>query len=178
VSTNAKNEIKPAFLRNFTTNIACRNIVIENPATLEDFQKLTKQASEKTNLIVQELNTKIHSRQLPYVTLTPEVNTVNRELSLREKQNFNGKKYKYYSEGGFDCYYQYENNNDVYYSFAFSARSRGNDRLDTDKYIRLWNSFIESTYPSSIHKVESVYEQLKQHEEYGQLSTAHWPLPR
>jgi len=252
MSTNAKNKARPAFLINHTRNIERRNIVIENPSALKEYEEIAYRVTNAANQYIQALNIKIHDRQLPYVKLTAvprrEINNksrvllladavdnaiayvgndneelslshfvciliamgnrdirvgprgaegpteiiINRDLrecvlidmlldiamfnsysflkggSLTDKQEFSFSKYRYHKEHALPCFFAYHGEEDLYYSFAFSAR-RTTNTFDIDKYIQLWDGFIKSQFQSSIHMEKSLEEQLKQHVDYGHL---------
>ncbi|MCI9126198.1 MAG: hypothetical protein HFG28_03240 [Eubacterium sp.] len=70
MSTNAKNTIRPEFLKNFTTKVKDRYILLEkgNPQ-FKDISSLVGSINQTVNQIIQELNLKIVDRQLPYITL-------------------------------------------------------------------------------------------------------------
>jgi len=90
--------------------------------------------------------------------------------TLEDKQTFSFKKYRYFQDRSLPCFFDYRNGSKkLYYSFAFSARCAEN-RFNVDEYIQLWNDFINSAYPTSIHEGWSVEEQLKNHEEFHNLS--------
>lgn len=79
MSTNRKNKINPAFLKNFTENVERRCIAIESSQKAFDgMQEFVNSINETANIIIQDLNLKIHDRQLPYITLTVQFN--NKEL--------------------------------------------------------------------------------------------------
>lgn len=82
MSTNTKNVIRPEFLKNFTTKIKRRYIVIESTknSTL-DYPKIIGEINTKVNQIIQEINIKTVDRQIPYITLIAQYNTSLNERS-------------------------------------------------------------------------------------------------
>ena len=61
MSTNRKNRINPAFLKNFTENVERRCIAIESSQKAFDgMQEFVNSINETANIIIQELNLKIH----------------------------------------------------------------------------------------------------------------------
>ena len=82
MSTNAKNVPRPEFLKNFTTKIKRRYIVIESVKNSSlDFQKIVNEVNTKVNQIIQEINVKIVDRQVPYITLIAQYNASLNERS-------------------------------------------------------------------------------------------------
>jgi len=93
-----------------------------------------------------------------------------RDMPPEEKYLFSYKKYRYYNKKNLKCFYNYKKGNkDLYFSFAFSARTSENE-IDIQEYISLWNDFIAFEYPSHVHKELSIEEQLKYHVDSGQIS--------
>lgn len=73
MSTNSKNIIREEFLKNFTTKIKRRHVVIESSKNFNDnFQKTINSINSNVNQIIQLLNLKIEDRQIPYITLTAQ----------------------------------------------------------------------------------------------------------
>lgn len=84
MSTNRKNRINPAFLKNFTENVERRCIAIESSQKAFDgMQEFVNSINETANIIIQELNLKIHDRQLPYITLTVQYNNTDLKYNTR-----------------------------------------------------------------------------------------------
>ena len=50
---------------------------------------------------------------------------------------------------------------------AFSAR-KTSKKIDIPLYIILWEDFLQTYYPSKLHKESSLESQLKQHIDFGQ----------
>ena len=94
-----------------------------------------------------------------------------RNLSLQEKHDFSFKKYQFYRVNALNCFYSCKTNKELYYSFAFSAR-KNEDEFDIERYINLWNQFIQYNYGTQIHKEVSIPRQLKHHADYGELPPA------
>lgn len=70
MSSNAKNIIRPEFLKNFTKKIKERYIILEKGnKQFREIDVLISSINKELNLIIQELNLRIHDRQLPYITL-------------------------------------------------------------------------------------------------------------
>lgn len=70
MSTNAKNIIRPEFLKNFTKKIKDRYILLEKGnQKFKDINNLLFNINQELNIIIQNLNIKIKERQLPYITL-------------------------------------------------------------------------------------------------------------
>lgn len=75
MSTNAKNRIRPEFLKNFTSKIKRRYIIIQNgKISGNDLQQLLNSVNSTVNQIIQQLNLKIKDRQIPYTTLIAQIN--------------------------------------------------------------------------------------------------------
>ncbi len=73
MSTNVKNKIRDEFLKNFTTKIKHRCIIVESSKTLNSsFQTTLKSINKDLNKIIQSLNIKIPTRQIPYITLVAQ----------------------------------------------------------------------------------------------------------
>ena len=67
---NLKNEIRPAFLRNYTTKVKTRYIVVDRKkCPIKNIDGRIKSINDTANSIIQELNLLIHDRQLPYISL-------------------------------------------------------------------------------------------------------------
>lgn len=65
-----KNEIRDACLRNFTTKVKTRYILLDRKkCPIENIDKRIKSINDDANLIIQDLNLIIHDRQLPYIAL-------------------------------------------------------------------------------------------------------------
>lgn len=70
MSTNAKNIIRPEFLKNFTKKTKDRYILIEKGNhKFKDIGDLVFSINQTMNQLIQELNLKITDRQLPYINL-------------------------------------------------------------------------------------------------------------
>ena len=94
-----------------------------------------------------------------------------RELSIKEKKDFNLKKIEFFNKKKFECFYSFEEDKSrfpKYLSLAFAARTTI-DTLDYDMYISIWDEFIKTYYPDKIHIEETVMSQLKNHLDYGTL---------
>lgn len=71
MSTNPKNRLSPAFLKNFTTMIERRTILVDKNTDISpEFERRISTINEKVNLIIQNLNIKITGRQIPYIVLS------------------------------------------------------------------------------------------------------------
>lgn len=94
-----------------------------------------------------------------------------RNLSIKEKKEFNLKKIEFFNKKKFDCFYSFEEDKSrfpKYLSFAFAARTTI-DTIDYDTYISIWDEFIKTYYPDKIHIEDTVMEQLKKHSDYGAI---------
>lgn len=70
MSTNAKNIIRPEFLKNFTTKVKDRYVLLEKGnSEFQNIERLVFSVNHKINMIIQELNLRIIDRQLPYINL-------------------------------------------------------------------------------------------------------------
>lgn len=70
MSKKFKNEIRDACLRNFTTKVRTRYILLDRKkCPIKNIDKRIKNINDDTNLIIQDLNLMIHERQLPYISL-------------------------------------------------------------------------------------------------------------
>lgn len=73
MSTNVKNLIRDEYLKNFTTKIKRRCIIVENAKILNStFQDTLKYINHDVNKIIQLLNIKIPNRQIPFITLVAQ----------------------------------------------------------------------------------------------------------
>lgn len=71
MSTNSKNRLSPAFLKNFTTMIERRTILVDKNTDISpEFERRISAINTKVNLIIQNLNIRITDRQIPYITLS------------------------------------------------------------------------------------------------------------
>lgn len=83
MSTNYKNLKRKEFLKNFTTKIKRRYVILETGKQLSpDFQETINSINTKVNQIIQVLNLKIEDRQIPYITLIAQFSS---ELSERSR---------------------------------------------------------------------------------------------
>ena len=65
-----KNEKRTACLRNFTTKVKTRYILLDRKkCPIKNIDKRVKSINDTANLIIQDLNILIHDRQLPYISL-------------------------------------------------------------------------------------------------------------
>ena len=71
MSTNAKNKVRPEFLKNFTTKIKERVILINKSPYYSNVTDHIFKINRDANKLIQELNLKIEDRQLPYINLRP-----------------------------------------------------------------------------------------------------------
>lgn len=70
MSKNTKNVIRKGFLRNYTTKVKHRYILLEKGASqFRDIGKIICSANETLNTLIHELNIKVPNRQIPYLTL-------------------------------------------------------------------------------------------------------------
>lgn len=70
VSTNAKNYIRPEYLKNFTRNIEQRIIITAKAdKKLRILDEMMTDINHDLNIIIQNLNLKVRARQIPYITL-------------------------------------------------------------------------------------------------------------
>lgn len=88
--------------------------------------------------------------------------------TLVSKRDFSNEKYEYFKENRLNCFYEYKTNKKLYYSFAFSARKSENE-FNINKYIEIWDEFVNKKYSEYTHKEKSISEQLKQHVDYQEL---------
>lgn len=71
MSTNPKNRLSPAFLKNFTTMIERRTILVDKDTEISpEFERRIAAINTKANLIIQNLNIKITDRLIPYINLS------------------------------------------------------------------------------------------------------------
>lgn len=91
-----------------------------------------------------------------------------RKLSIEEKHNFSFRKYQYYKKHSLQCFYNCAPEKELYYSFAFSAR-KNEHSFDASEYIILWNQFIQECQHDSVHKEDTILNQLKFHADYHEL---------
>lgn len=89
-------------------------------------------------------------------------------MTISRKHDFCHEKYDFFCKNKYPCFYEYKGDKDMYYSFAFTART-DKDTFDTDMYIKLWNSFIETQYSGYVHEEKSISQQLKQHVDFDEL---------
>ena len=67
---NFKNEFRSACLRNFTTKVKTRYILLDRKTCpITNIDQSIKSINDTTNFIIQDLNLLIHDRQLPYISL-------------------------------------------------------------------------------------------------------------
>ena len=91
------------------------------------------------------------------------------DMSVDEKRTFSRQKFEYFRNKNLPCYYAYDSSDTLlYYSLAFSAR-KTSKKIDIPLYIILWEDFLQTYYPSKLHKESSLESQLKQHIDFGQL---------
>lgn len=95
-----------------------------------------------------------------------------RKRPIAERQSMSTQKFRFYQrhETDMPCYYEVENEGqDLYYSFAFSARHDDSavDGFDIDKYIKCWNGFINEEYSDKVHNNKTILKQLEEHKDYG-----------
>ncbi len=253
MSTNSKNIIRPEFLKNFTKKIKTRNIVVDKKSSCA--QEVTKEMpsiSKNVNVLIQDLNLRIHDRQLPYISINTlfdgkvekrsrfvvhdyetsssfekkikkqvkdsveishildfliadgfkevKISSLScdselvisrelfgcavvdilldiiifnsysflKELPTEEKKMFTRKKFEFFKSNNWNCFYDYADEDNLYYSFAFSAR-KNEKSIDLKKYIEFWNLFMDKYYPNMKHKEKDVHEQLLQHVDYDEL---------
>lgn len=70
MSTNSKNVMRPEFLKNFTRKVKERYILLEKrKSQFTNVGHFVSLLNGELNEIIQDLNLKIHDRQLPYITL-------------------------------------------------------------------------------------------------------------
>ena len=70
MAKNFKNEIRDSCLRNFTTKVKTRYILIDRKkCPVRNVNKRIKSINDATNLLIQNLNLLISDRQLPYIAL-------------------------------------------------------------------------------------------------------------
>lgn len=92
-----------------------------------------------------------------------------RELSLEERKEFSRRKFEFYKKERLQTVFEEHTSDDLgYYSLAFSChiphildKDRYEYEIDLDKYIRIWERFINTYYPDRKHKEISVEEQIK-----------------
>lgn len=252
MSTNQKNRSRPEFMRNFTTKVKKRMILISNTSYCGNIDKQISYINQEVNKLVQELNLKIVDRQLPYISLRAkydnrldsksrmfvhDYDTSNaiekdfiseikkhndishvlefliapgfkevkisellcdaelvidndflkcaaidilldiimfnsysflKELNIKEKRKFSYKKFEFFKTKKLNCFYNCEENDSLYYSLAFSARI-DKSNLDINRYMVLWQEFMDVYYPNCKHEEKTIEEQLKQHVDYGEL---------
>lgn len=87
MSTNDKNVIRKAYMRNFTTKKKHRYILTENGSELDFYvQNNLKIINENINMSIQELSIRIEDRQIPYIVV--ENFPVNLEsISIKDMEN-------------------------------------------------------------------------------------------
>lgn len=92
-----------------------------------------------------------------------------KSMSVSEKINFSKRKFKYFKDNNLSCFYDYDDSDILlYYSLAFSAR-KNRKEIDMDKYIFLWNDFINKYYSADLNNEEPISLQLKKYIDYKQL---------
>ena len=92
-----------------------------------------------------------------------------RNMSISEKRDFSKQKFDYFKKKSLPCYYTYDDSDTLlYYSLAFSARLMPK-KIDIQKYIALWDDFLQTYYSGSVHYEPSLELQLRQHVDFGQL---------
>lgn len=71
MSKNAKNFIRPEYLKNFTKNIEQRIIITDkSDKKLRILDEMMVDINHDLNLIIQNINLKVRDRQVPYITLS------------------------------------------------------------------------------------------------------------
>lgn len=87
-----------------------------------------------------------------------------KKMTIPAKKKFSKKKAEYYKNNNLASFFENEETVDLeYYSFAFSCHIENEDRIDfdIDKYLAIWNDFIEKYYPKQSHEEHSVEEQIE-----------------
>lgn len=92
-----------------------------------------------------------------------------RNMSIGERKRFSLLKYQFYIDNGLECYFDHDDEDELlYYSLAFSAHRKNGD-LDIDKYLMLWDKFMQTYYKECIHIENSCEEQLEAHRNIKQI---------
>lgn len=92
-----------------------------------------------------------------------------RDLSVSEKREFSRLKFEFYLSENMKTVFEETREKDLgYYSFAFSCHEPNildannyEYEIDIDKYIEIWEKFINKYYKNKVHKEISVEEQIK-----------------
>ena len=84
MSTNAKNIVRPEFLKNFTKNIENRVVLVQGDNNYgDDINNIIADSNSSINSIVQSINIKCESRQIPYITLKAKVgNALDKDVRI------------------------------------------------------------------------------------------------
>lgn len=258
MSTNSSNTVRNSYMINYTKKKKHRYILTENYTVLNDYiQKNIRKINDSINVLIQELNIKVHDRQIPYIVLEkipisvdkgkrPEQEQRKRirgiirdidnsdllknysgkllekemishsieffvnsgyngltfsnihfdvkvlsekkklnnvfsdifldsamfnsysflkEMNDEDKHNFGKQKFEFYQKRKLNCYYRIDsedNDRIFYYSLAFSCR-KNDKEFDYEKYITLWNDFLNEYYNGYIHKEKGIAEQIRQY---------------
>lgn len=91
-----------------------------------------------------------------------------KNMTISKKHDFCQEKLDFFNETGWPCFYEYKGGKPMYYSFAFTART-DKDTFDVERYIDLWNTFINARYADCVHEEKTIAQQLKQHVDYHEL---------
>ena len=87
-----------------------------------------------------------------------------RQMTTAAKKKFSKKKAEYFKKNNLTSFFDKTDENDLeYYSFAFSCHTRHGKSIgfDINKYIRIWDDFIQQYFPNEIHVERSVQEQIE-----------------
>ena len=87
-----------------------------------------------------------------------------RQMLLPDKKNFSKLKAEYYQQKGLESIFINEDEEDLdYYSFAFSCHYEDENEnicFDFDKYIEIWDDFINEYFSENIHQEPPVSKQI------------------
>lgn len=91
-----------------------------------------------------------------------------KSMPINRRYAFSQEKCTFFLQHRHSCFYEYRDAKNLYYSFAFTART-GRNTFDIETYIRLWDDFISEKYGKSAHIEKTISQQLKQHVDYEEL---------
>ncbi len=91
-----------------------------------------------------------------------------KNMTNEEKKHFSKLKYRFFEENKLPCFYDCDEEKEMYYSLAFSAR-QDKAQIDLKSYISNWDKFIDTYYKGKEHKEKSIKEQIRQHVDFEEL---------
>ena len=149
---------------NITHNIDC-------------FQAAGRAILEKTSIIVKNIDMTIlfdyMIRNLTIIDILLDIAFFNsysflKNLKLSDKKLFSKRKYDFFRSQGLPTVFEETTANDLdYYSFAFSCHKPNisDDKhyeyeICINKYIEIWDRFLDMYYPGQTHREDSVQDQI------------------